>query len=332
MAQRSRPWYRNPNRGWHVTIKGKRHNLNVPDKGDEAGAWGAFQALLKTLNVEQPGRPNPTVREAVSEFIKSATGRLSEATVKGYASYLGRFVVRFGTVRVGEVSKEMVEEDARSRPTWGDDTRRNYLQAVEVVMKHAGRAVKFDKPPRGSAGAACVIPEATYHMAVGAARGDLRALLVCLWNTGCRPSELRTLTVELVDWSSGTATLTKHKTRRSGKAHRLIVFPAPALEVLTAQRDRHKSGYLFRQKTNRPYTCVGLTKAVWRLARRIGRPITAYGFRHTFCTDALEKGVPETHVAALMGHGSTRMINQHYGHLTSRAQALKDSAAKVRGA
>ena len=332
MAQRSRPWYRNPNRGWHVTIKGKRHNLNVPDKGDEAGAWAAFQHLLKTLNVERPGRPNPTVREAVGAFLESATGRLSEATVKGYASYLARFAARFGTVRVGEVSKEAVEADARGRPTWSDDTKRNYLQAVEVLLKHAGRAVRFEKPPRGSAGAAAVIPESTYLMAIGAARGDLRSLLVCLWNTGCRPSELRTLTVELVDWSSGTATLTRHKTRRSGKAHRLIVFPAPALEVLEAQRQRHKTGHLFRQRTGKPYTCIGLTKAVWRLSRRIGRPITSYGFRHTFATDGLAKGVPDTHMAALLGQASTRMIHQHYSHLGENARLLKDAAAKVRGA
>jgi integrase len=332
MARPPRPWYR-VNRGWFVTVKKKQVPLGITDPEAEAEAFAAFRRLMRTIGKGGGEVAWPTVREAVDAFLKSATERgLSSATVKGYASYLGRFVARFGTLQIGDVRKEMVEADARSRPTWGDDTRRNYLQAVEVLFKHAGRPVAFDKPPRGSAGAGAVIAEATYHMAVGCARRDLRALLVCLWNTGCRPSELRTLTVELVDWPSGTATLTRHKTRRSGKASRLIVFPPPAMEVLNAQREKHKAGYLFRNSADRPYTCNGLTQEVWRIAGRIGRPITSYGCRHTFATDALAAGVPDTHVAALLGHGSTRMVHAHYSHLGENARLLKDAAAKVRGA
>ena len=169
--------------------------------------------------------PSGTVAAAVGSFLEACQQRgLSSATVKGYGSYLARFAARFGEEPVAGLTRERIEADSR-RPTWSDDTRRNYLQAVEVLTKHAGRPLRFDKPPRGSAGAGAVIEESTYHMAVGCARGDLRALLVTLWNTGCRPSELRFLTVELVDWPTGTATLSKHKTRRSGKASRLIVFP-----------------------------------------------------------------------------------------------------------
>jgi integrase len=103
------------------------------------------------------------------------------------------------------------------------------------------------------------------------------------------------------------------------------------MEALRQQRDRHRTGFLFRQKTGKPYTCIGLTKAVWRLSRRIGRPLTAYGFRHTFATDALGDGIPDTHVAALLGHGSTRMVHAHYSHLSENARLLKDQAARVRG-
>jgi integrase len=330
MARRSRPWFR-LNRGWFVTIRGKQHNLNVTDPNAEAEAFAAFKRLMITMQGGPENQADPTCAEAVSAFLITAVGRLAEPTVKGYRAYLGRFVARFGTVRVSKLTAALVEDDARSRPTWSDDTRRNYLQAVEVMTRHAGRPLRLEKPPRGSAGAGAVIPESTYHMAVGAARGDLRSLLVCLWNTGCRPSELRTLTVELVDWSACTATLTKHKTRRAGKAHRLIVFPEPAMEALRQQRDRHRTGFLFRQKTGKPYTCIGLTKAVWRLSRRIGRPLTAYGCRHTFATDALGDGIPDTHVAALLGHGSTRMVHAHYSHLSENARLLKDQAARVRG-
>jgi hypothetical protein len=43
------------------------------------------------------------------------------------------------------------------------------------------------------------------------------------------------------------------------------------------------------------------------------------------------KGVPETVVAALLGHGSTRMITQHYNHVSAQSRVLKDAVEKVSG-
>ena len=57
----------------------------------------------------------------------------------------------------------------------------------------------------------------------------------------------------------------------------------------------------------------------------------AYGYRHTFATDALVDGVPDAQVAALLGHASTAMLHRHYRHLTSQAQTLKDALGRVRG-
>jgi integrase len=71
---------------------------------------------------------------------------------------------------------------------------------------------------------------------------------------------------------------------------------------------------------------------IWKFSRKVGVRLTAVGCRHSFCTDALAAGLPETHVAALLGHSSTAMITKHYGHLSSRTQLLKDAAAKVRPA
>lgn len=57
---------------------------------------------------------------------------------------------------------------------------------------------------------------------------------------------------------------------------------------------------------------------------------TVYGYRHGFAIDALARGVPDATVAALLGHADTSMLHRHYGHLTSRTQALKDAVGKVR--
>jgi integrase len=57
---------------------------------------------------------------------------------------------------------------------------------------------------------------------------------------------------------------------------------------------------------------------------------TAYGYRHTYATSALAKGVPDATVAALLGHSSTAMLHRHYSHLTSQAKVLRNAAALVR--
>lgn len=59
------------------------------------------------------------------------------------------------------------------------------------------------------------------------------------------------------------------------------------------------------------------------------RPLTS-GYRHAFATDALEAGVPDAHVAELLGHTSTAMVYRHYGHLTAKGRALRESLDRVR--
>jgi integrase len=56
----------------------------------------------------------------------------------------------------------------------------------------------------------------------------------------------------------------------------------------------------------------------------------AYGYRHTFATDALANGVPDAQVAELLGHSGTAMLHKHYSHLTARSKVLQEALGKVR--
>lgn len=339
MPKSSRPWYRKSRGQWYSTVQGTQFPLGVFDPENREAAVAALQTLLAGLSpppTKPSGEgvvgPDLTICAAVDAFTATDRfGRLAEATRRGYRYYLGVFVRAFGTRQVRTLTAAELETDA-ARPTWGDDTRRNYLCAAELALKAAGWAGKVEKPARGSAGSGVVIPEAVYHMAVGAATGDLRPLLILLWNTGCRPSEATGLTAEVVDWDGWTARLTKHKTRRKTGKIRLIVFNATAMAVLREQREKYGgTGLLFRSKTGTRFGCKALTKRVWAIGKKIGKPITAYGCRHTYATDALAGGCPDTHVAALLGHAGTAMLHKHYSHVGENARVLKDAAARVRG-
>ena len=68
------------------------------------------------------------------------------------------------------------------------------------------------------------------------------------------------------------------------------------------------------------------------LRERAGVPKgpVAYGYRHAFATDVLANGVPDAHVAELLGHSGTAMLHRHYSHLTARSQALREALGRVR--
>lgn len=57
--------------------------------------------------------------------------------------------------------------------------------------------------------------------------------------------------------------------------------------------------------------------------------MVAYTYRGSFATDALEAGVPDASVAALLGHTNTATLHRFYNQLSSRTGHLKDAAEKA---
>ena len=87
----------------------------------------------------------------------------------------------------------------------------------------------------------------------------------------------------------------------------------------------------FNNCEGHPLTTERLRNWLFKTRRRLrlGRVI-AYGYRHSFATDALAKGVADAQVAELLGHAGTAMLHRHYAHLTARTQAMREALARVR--
>jgi integrase len=344
MPRKAKPWYRASRAQWYGYLEGKQVPLGISDPGDEAAALAVLRQLLS--KARETSESAPPWADRVAAFVAAKEARdLAPKTVADYRRHLAFWLAHFGTHSASDLFSpararrpNADPSDLLSEPTeasanvatWGENTRRNYLAAVETFLRWCGYRVILEKPGRESAGAGMVISEAVYNQSLGAATGDLRPLLVFLWNTGCRPSEASSLTAADVDWDSGTVTKRKHKTRRGSKGKPRVIYLSPAaLDVLSAQREKYPTGLLFPNRKGTLWRDKALTQAVWRVAQKIGHRVTAYGCRHSYATRALEKGLPDTHVAALLGHGSTRMIHKHYSHLSENARLLKDAAAKV---
>jgi integrase/recombinase XerC len=214
--------------------------------------------------------------------------------------------------------------------TWGDTHRANVLQTVGALLKWAGREVKIPHPPKASKGAESVVPDPVYRKCLLGSHGDFHQLLRMLWLTGCRPGEASGLTVEAIDWSSATATLKRHKTRRKGKT-RILFLGSEVLAVLQEQREKYGAGLLFRGLRGKRLGLQALTMRFQRLSERIGCKVTSYQFRHTWATRALLAGIADVEVAAMLGHSSTAMLHRHYAHITSNSRKMIENANRLAG-
>lgn len=95
--------------------------------------------------------------------------------------------------------------------------------------------------------------------------------------------------------------------------------------------EEHPEGPLLRHTRGCPWTKSAFVGRFKRLSKKLGTPITAYAFRHTFCTEALERGEDSTTVAILMGHRDTTMVAKVYQHLTGNKKHLQAALRQAIG-
>ena len=337
MPRKAEPWWRQFRNGtgkWYVTIKGVQTSLGITDRDDKAGAWAAFKALVDQAVSERGAaagcRPEP-VAQLVAAFLDSRRHRLNPKTIRGYESCLRWFAARFGNQCIGQLDPESLERRA-AEEDWSDSHRHNCLWTIQALVKWAGRKdFKVSRPAKESRGAEAVISEEVYGKILRETRGDFYQLMRLLWAVGSRPMESGALTAEQIDWATGTITLRDHKTKKSAKRARVLYLNSAALAVLREQVDKYPKGPLFRGKAGRPLSLHAVMCRMIRLSARIGHHVTAGHFRHTFATRALAAGIPDTHVAALLGHTSTAMIHKHYSHVGQNAKLLREAAEKLAG-
>lgn len=335
MARTPRPWFRN-NRGWFVSIDNRQHSLGVSDPLDEAAALAAMKVLLGKLK----GKPadKTTTEEAVERYLGDSRGRVKPSTQAYYVRHLSEFIKGFSSRPVATVTPKEVEEFTRNKASWSSATKRHFLATVESLMRSAGATVATEHGEPGrwrttkpkKTRSAVVVSDESYWQIRGATRGDFRSYLDTLWHTGARPGEIARLTVEQVNWPQALARIDEHKTDKDGRP-RIIHFNEPAMAVLLKQREKYKTGRLFRNEAGGDLHPYQAGRHLWRIVQRLGVKASLYGYRHAFATRALAAGLPDAHVAELLGHCSTAMVHASYSHLGQMHGALKDSLKKMAG-
>lgn len=323
------PWFRRHSdgrpRGWYATMSGKQISLGVKDPDDIQSAIAALQRLL-SVQTDPSGQ---TVAAAVPAYLEAIRHRVCSKTHRGYTAALRWFSLHFGPLPCRSVDPLEVERRAAGESKWSNSHRANLLWLCQAVVQHAGRKdFTLRRPPKESRGAEMVISAEGYAKILRDTTGDFHQLIRVMWSTGARPSEVCGLTCEGIDWPNGTATLRHHKTAGKGK-RRVLYFSPEALAVLAEQRAKYGTGWLFRGVGGEPLTAYKLNRRFTRLSEKLGVDASPYSFRHSYISRSLAAGVPDTVVAALVGHSSTAMIHAHYSHISEFGRVLRDAAKKM---
>ena len=340
MSHYPKPYWRSQRGTWCVQIAGKQITLA---KGQEsrAEAYREYHRLMATEGEGESTEP-ALVMESVLAFLDHAKATIKKASYDQYRIKLADFVKTHGTIRLDKITTKHVAEWVASHK-WSQSTRRSAITAVKTWLGWCVRKgmigvdpVKHMKRPRQTRRERTLSP-AERTLARGEFTDGFGDFLDAMGWTGCRPGEIMRLEAAHIDWDRGYAALPGKTTEATAL---LIEFPLvpPMLALCHHLAAVHPIGPLFRNRDGNPWTISSVRCRMRRLRTRVKRlypdadlsGVTAYTYRHSFATDALERGVPITDVAALMNHRDIR-TTMNYNHLSSRYEHLKRQAEKASG-
>jgi integrase/recombinase XerD len=150
-----------------------------------------------------------------------------------------------------------------------------------------------------------------------------RALLMLLYSSGLRVSELVRLGPDDIDVDRGLLRVCQGK----GRKDRYTLLARRAVEALQLYRDAYPTGrWLFPgARTDRHLTVRSIQKVVARAATEAGitKHVTPHTLRHSFATHLLEGGTNLRIIQELLGHASSRTTERYTHVAKSTFEAIR---------
>lgn len=154
----------------------------------------------------------------------------------------------------------------------------------------------------------------------------MRDILAFLRETGCRPQEARIIEATHV---RGDHVILPKVDSKGLKYNRVIWLTPAAESIIRRPAAERPEGKLFRNRWRKPWSTGRLNERCAGL--KLDLHFFPYALRHTWITEALERGVDPVTLAILAGHRDTTMICRVYQHLARVPGHLKASLMKATG-
>jgi integrase len=339
------------------TIRRHRETLPTRSEAEARAMEKKIRAALilgqpiPTFEVEEapapePVRPvkaTPTFADFETQFIRDyaeVKNKPSEVTAKKHL-LKKHLVPAFGKFRLSAITELEIDSYIARQVKAGlkPKTINNHLAVVAKMLRQAKRwkliaeipcidwlkvgdqpfdFLSFDEVPK---------------LLAGASEEPWRTMMIVALKTGLRPSELRALRWQDVDFKGQKLNVRlgeyrgRTETPKDGDSREVSLSPE-ALDALRRHPHHLKSPLVFWDAADGG----NLTEHAMRLAiaravakAKFPRDLGWYVFRHTFASHLVMRGVSLKAVGELMGHSSMEMT-MRYAHLSP---AIKQDAVKL---
>ncbi|CEF48267.1 unnamed protein product [uncultured bacterium] len=323
MPRKAGIWTRADRPGWWATIGGRQIHLGL----DHDAALKQFHRLKAA---DRTPAPSPSLRVAVlvDRYLLEAKAKVKPLTYDRYLQFLQYWVNHAGRLMIGRLEATHLEAWLARNPAWNTSTqhlavgivrgwarwcmRHRYLAANPFLDVARPKMLRRRPPEPGAleaAMAAILSPE-------------FKGFAVVLYETGCRPGEIRSLEAKAIDWGRSTAIV-------DGKTGPRLVGLTPwALAVLETWAEIHPEGPLLRNSRGDPWSASAIQVQMKRASIRAGKGrCCPYSFRHAFWARAVKSGVDSVQIAKQLGHTDTRMLIKVYAEVDH--QMMREAVAKI---
>lgn len=275
----------------------------------------------------------PTFSELATKYLAWCAIHRSPRSLEWYEGHIVNFLKYLGdksAMNALELKPYHVSEWVDSRPKWGDTYKGGAIIAIKRVYNWAeelgyidSNPIKKLKKPSAKRRDNPMKPEDYQNILSRLDENDpFRELLLFVWNTGCRPQEVRHIEPRHVNLERECITFPALESK--GKRYpRTIHLQGESLAIINRLMQIRKEGKLFRNKRNSPWTKYALCNRMHRLSKATGRKMAMYDARHGFATRKLIQGHDHLTVAALMGHTDGSMLAKVYSHIDKDTTHLK---------
>jgi integrase len=334
MPRKPGVWYREQDGWYYTTFQGEQVKLSK----DRKEAQRAFHALHAR---EAPGGPKsyrPSFKKLADSYLGYTQKTKSERTYTHQRYFLQSFCDHVKGRRAADLKPADVTAWLLRQTTWGHNTQVTARGIVVACLNWALEQGTLLYSPLARMkvgqmyGRERILTKEEREKILAAVKGrTFQLFLRFLEQTGCRPySEAAQIEASMVDWEGGCVPLARHKNARRGK-RRTIYLTEDAKAILRELSALRPEGPLFRTRGGFAYNRGNLTGAFRRLERKLGIPrFNPYSFRHTYITEALERGLTADIVAELVGN-TPRTVAKYYSHLEQKKNLLREAARKAVG-
>jgi integrase len=325
----------------------------LPDGTEVLDYWGAVdkaRSRLQERASHAPGRHKPlTVNDVMASYIEDIDNPVSAHTTGTRYRTMIRPIL--GDIEVAKLTTEQVRRwhtdiakspaRVRTRPgakaryrKAGDDaaeakrrrraTANRILTVLRAALNRAWReglvpsdhAWRRVRPFKGTDAARVrYLSVAEAKRLINGADAEFRPLVQAALMTGARYSELIRLMVHDFNGDAGTLHVRRSK---SGKGRHIVLTGEGAALFRELTAGRAGNALILHKADGAPWGSAHQTRPMLAACARakINPPIGFHGLRHTWASLAVMAGMPLMIVARNLGHADTRMVEQHYGHMT----------------